>query len=492
MFHSQAPGGTSLPNFLRAWLLRVHKRILLSSATLHEVAPRLDDDRLPPAERLPDEIILQILGNLLPAGQNSSRPSSPTLPGNSATAATQALVRHQAHLLWACKTCRRWYAVGTEVLYMSPLLTTTKRMELFERTLSETPSLARFVQAIYAPIRAEGSASDLLGWIIGRRSSAAQREELSTMLQHCPSLRSLTIRHSVRKGVIARVPVPDVLQSPQLSERIENLSLHGSTFETRWNPQFCVIPALSSLLLPHLQVLCLRGMYVLPSIHLPVLPRLHTIQLIDNHYFGVGPFFLCESLPVLRTVEIVGHDVPEAQLGLLEMFEGRTLYHLETLRIMQDERPMMVTRTIPHDGRLRNLELGFLTPRDHTDMACWRIPDSLQSLTLVLRQNTVEGQCSLSDAKDCLDAILSCLRSNDEAKHLKEVNVIGRPLVASPERYEDDPTDDLVDKLRGICAPRGITLRVEPPSKRTSLIHCLIVKFAADCDELSLHASKSR
>lgn len=117
--------------------------------------------------RLPDEIILEIMRYLLPSGQYGPAPSSPTATSASA-ATTQRLVHHQAHLLWACKICRRWYAVGVEMLYMSPMLTTTKRME---RTLSETPSLARFVQVIYAPIRTDGAASDLFGWVLGRRSS---------------------------------------------------------------------------------------------------------------------------------------------------------------------------------------------------------------------------------------------------------------------------------------------------------------------------------
>jgi hypothetical protein len=468
MFRSQTAISTSVPTFLRAWLLRVHQCIVLSSATRPEIAHRLHDDRPHAVQMLPDEFILEILGYLLPVQQTDSVLPCPT--ECSAVITTQRLVHHQTCLLWACKTCRRWYIVGTEVLYMSPLLTTTKRMELFERTLSETPSLARFVHAIYAPLRTDGATADLFGWILGRRSSTVQKEELNTTLQHCPALRSLTIRHSVRKGIVARVPITDVLQSTGLSARLENLSLHGSTFESRWEPQFSVIPPLSGLLLPNLHVLCLRGMYILPSLHLPVLPQLHTLQLVANHYFGSGPYFLSKNLPALHSVEVVEHDAPEAQRSLWELFEGRTLRHLNTLRVMRDERCVTATRSMPHDGRLRRLMLGYVTPRDHTDLACWRIPDSLESLTLVLHLSDGTQRCiSAVDVAHCLGAIYSCLQSNDEAKRLKELIIIRTSEQGSLIQTDRSVLTTIVKKISDLCASRSISFEAQ-----TSCEYCLL------------------
>lgn len=453
MFSATAPTplGGSLPAFIRAWLLRIQKRIVLSAATLPEVTHKLQDEQLPLAQQLPDELVLHILAYLLPVVQNASLIVSPA--EHSAVSITHSLVRHQAFLLWACKMCRSWYSVGTEVLYTSPLLTTTHKMELFERTLSETPSLARFVKAVYAPIHTGSAASDLLGWVFGRRSPTEQEEELSTMLQHCPAVRSLTIRHSVRKGLVSCLPVQDVLRSAQLSDRLENLSLHGSTFEARWNPQFCVLPALTDLLLPHLQVLCLRGIYILPSLHLPVMPRLHTLQLVENRYFGLGPFFLAESLPELRTLEVVGHLAPEAQLGLDRLLDEALLSRLQNLRVAQDERCMAATRTLPRDGALRRLELGMLGPRDHTDAVCWRIPEALESLTFVV------GAEAAADTADCVDAVFRCLRLNEEATRLKELVVVHKLAAEGPK---SGLLEKPMEELRALCRHRSISLSIEP------------------------------
>ena len=468
--------GLKLPRFVRAWIRRVHKRIAVSpktkqpTAVPHEAAPLLvqRDTRLSPAQQLPGELILEILGHLIPVA--SRRCSIASSPERSTVAVTQTLIRHQLFLLWACKTCRTWYRAGCEVLYSSPLLATPRKMELFERTLAQAPSLARFVKAIYAPIRVEGTAADLFGWVLGRRSLSAQREDLSTLLHNCTSLRALTIRHSVRKGIVSRVPIKDVLQSSaHVSRQLESLSLHGSTHEARSAPQYCVLPTLSDMLLPHLQVLCLRGIYVLPSLNLPVLPQTHTLQLVGNHYFGLGPYFSAESLPALRSLEIIEHKTPDEQTGgLKELFEEPCLQQVENMRVLQDERCVVVTRSIPFDGQLRRLVLGRISPRDHTDLVCWRFPDALEHLTLVLKQDKTD-HTSYAEVEETLDAVCRCMELNEEAKRVKELAVVARvdDLKGTPERC--GTFKDAVDDLQSICDKRGILFRIEPPCTSPSL-----------------------
>lgn len=464
--------GLPLPSFLRSWVRRIHKRIRVASSKSSvppppppppEAAPLLDQrvTRLSPAQQLPGEIILEIMGHLIPVAQRRS--SLASSPERSAVAVTQSLIRHQLFLLWACKTCRRWYSAGCEVLYSSPLLATPRKMELFERTLSQAPSLARFVKAIYAPIRVEGTTADLFGWVLGRRSLSAQREELSTLLHNCSSLRALTIRHSVRKGIVSRVPIKDVLQSSaHVSRQLESLSLHGSTHETRSAPQYCVLPTLSDMLLPHLQVLCLRGIYVLPSLNLPVLPKLHTLQLVGNHYFGLGPYFMSESLPGLRSLEIVEHRVPEGQLGLKELFDETCLQQIENVRVMQDERCMVVTRSLPFDGKLRRLVLGRISARDHTDLVCWRFPDALESLRLLLKQDKTD-HTSCAEIEETLDAVSRCMELNEEAKRVKELVIIVQLDEIQGAQARQATLKEAVDDLQGICDRRGILFRIDPP-----------------------------
>ncbi|GJE89815.1 hypothetical protein PsYK624_059230 [Phanerochaete sordida] len=449
----------SLPAFIRAWLLRLQKRIILSSVALPEVSHKLQDEHLPPAQRLPDEVILEILGYIIPAVRDTSFPSSPA--ENSAVSITQTLARHQTYLAWASRTCRGWYSAGTEVLYASPLLLTTRKMELFERTLSNEPSLSRFVKAIYAPIHTGTATSELLAWVFGRRTPAVQKAELSTMLQHCPAVRTLTIRHTVRKGAVSSLPVQDVLRAADVAARLEALTLHGSTFEARWNPQFCVLTAFADTLLPALRVLCLRGLYVLPSLRLPPLPRLHTLRLAANHYFGAGPYFRAAQLPALRTLELEEHSAREAQLKLASLVDEECILRLQRLRVVQDERCMVATRALPADGELRALEIGMLAPRDHTDTVCWCIPASLESLTFIV------GAEAGVDVEDCLDAIFRCLRLNEEAKKLKEVAVVYNLAREAPRL---DILENTLEELRALCRNRDISFRTEALHAEDTLI----------------------
>ena len=468
--HPQILMGCSLRSFLRSWIRRIHKRIVATSsapsAPPHEAVPLLDQrvTRLSPAQQLPDEIILEIMGHLIPVTAPRRSSISSSSPERAAAAVTQTLIRHQVFLLRACRTCRSWYAAGSEVLYRSPLLANPHKMELFERTLMNSPSLARFVKAIYAPIRVEGTAADLFGWVVGRRSLSAQREDLSTVLSNCSSLRALTIRHSVRAGMVSRVPVKEVLKSNRrLSGQLESLSLHGSTHETSSAPQYCVLPTLSDMLLPHLQVLCLRGIYVLPSLHLPVLPQLHTMHLVGNHYFGHGPYFFAESLPALRSLEVVKQNrFPDPTFGLREVFDDACLRQLENIRVMQDERCMLITRSIPCDGRVRRLVLGKISSRDHTDLVCWRLPEGLETLHLVLRQDETSHR-SIADLEDTLDAVCRCLELNDEAKKLRELVVVARLDNIFGGPTDRAPFKAVLDDLQSLCCRRGISFRIDPP-----------------------------
>ena len=152
----------------------------------------------------------------------------------------------------------------------------------------------------------------------------------------------------------------------------------------------------------------------------------------------------------------------------------------------------MTARTIPHYGRLRNFELGVLPSRDRVDMVRQHILDSLQSVTLLLRQSIADGQSSASNAKGWQSVKLFWPRTSDEVERCEELDMFGILFVACPGQYEHDPINDLMDKLRGVRTSGGITFRVEPPSKLTSPTDCFVIDCAADPDKLGFHASGIR
>lgn len=456
----------ALSTFIRAWLLRIQKRIALSYTVPYHPAPLLqEEDTRAPAQRLPAEIVLQILCYLLCSMQEVV--SSPTLSGSAASALARKLERDQLFLLWASKSCRSWYTVGSELLYSSPVLSDTRRMELFERTLTESPSLARFVKAVYAPILTSNTTSELFGWIWGRRSTKAQQQELTSLLHTCPSLHSLTIRHTVRKGLVSLTPIDEVIHRSELEDKLEHLTIHGSSFEARWHPQMCVLPPLSDVLLPHLRVLCLRGIYVLPTMNLPDMPKLHTLQLIDNHYFAsssVEPVFSSETLPNLRNVEIVRNHF-QGQPDLRLLFDEECTKSIARLSYIDDEHCMAITRSIPPDGGMQHLMLGMLCDRDRVDVACWRVPDGLRSLTFVLRQAN-ELRNTAAAVRDCLDAVARCVEVNEDAKSLRAVTIIGVP----PEVAKLSNDSDSGKALKTACDSRRISLQFEPYGESINLL----------------------
>ena len=138
------------------------------------------------AECLPHELILQILGHLVPSVHTAAYRiplDSSNFTESLASSATREVERSQRYLHWASQVCRDWHAVANELLYATPFLTNTRRLELFIRTLTEVPSLTRFVKDVYAQLSTKGTASNMLGWVLGRRSTKLQREELTALLE---------------------------------------------------------------------------------------------------------------------------------------------------------------------------------------------------------------------------------------------------------------------------------------------------------------------
>lgn len=193
--------------------------------------------------------------------------------------------------------------------------------------------------------------------------------------------------------------------------------------------------------------------------NLPDMPKLHTLQLIDNHYFAsssVEPVFSSETLPNLRNVEIVRNHF-QGQPDLRLLFDEECTKSIARLSYIDDEHCMAITRSIPPDGGMQHLTLGMLCDRDRVDVACWRVPDGLRSLTFVLRQAN-ELRNTAAAVRDCLDAVARCVEVNEDAKSLRAVTIIGVP----PEVAKLWNDSDSGKALRTTCDSRRISLEFEP------------------------------
>ncbi|KAF7793731.1 hypothetical protein EIP86_004847 [Pleurotus ostreatoroseus] len=414
------------------------------------------------AQQLPHELILQILGHLVPSVHTAAYRlplEASNFTETLACSAAREVERSQRYLHWASQVCRSWHDVASELLYASPFLTTTRRMELFIRTVSEVPDLTRFIKDVYAPLTHHGKVCNLFGWLWGRRSAKAQREELASLLARCPSIEALTVRHSVKKSLASITPVDDVVCTSEINDKLKRLTVHGSSFEARWHPQFSIMPALSAL--PNLEVLCLRGIYILPTFQLPALPNLHTLQLVENYYFPAagprGPLFSQATMPKLRTVEIFRNHFAEATYG--PVFDTSCFSQLECLHFVEDEHCLEVTRWADADSKVRHLALGFLHARDHVELVCWRFPDALESLTLLLRERDVpdsEAALGGDNSLEILDGVLHCIKLNiEEASSFKKLSVLAKFPGArnTKQRLE---RERVVDDIRQACLEKGV------------------------------------
>ncbi|PSR71251.1 hypothetical protein PHLCEN_2v12905 [Hermanssonia centrifuga] len=311
-------------------------------------------------------------------------------------------------------------------------------MELFMRTVADVPSLTRFIKDVYAPISKSGKYSDMFGWIWGHPSSKVQRQELISLLSTSPSLEAITIRHLVPKNAVSVTPIDSIISSSATSNCIKRLTLHGSSFEARPHPQFCIMPILD-VQLPNLEVLCLRGMYIMPTFQLPSLPRLHTLQLVENYYFPSGgprpPLFTPESLPNLRVVEVFRNHFPGEAYG--HLVSGSSFEKLECLHFLENKRCLEVTRWMSADSEIKHLAIGFLSAIDRVHLVCWRFPDALESLTLLLCDPSScspklepwtarrQGQVR-DDGVEILQGVFRCLKLNKQSKAFKKLVLLAK------------------------------------------------------------------
>ena len=412
---------------------------------------------------LPQELILQVLLYLVPSVHTAAYRLPLENSNSAASSATREVERSQRYLHWASQVCRDWHAVASELLYATPFLTTTRRVELFTRTLIEVPELTRFVKDVYVPLSNAGNVSSALGWILGRKSAHVQQELLVKLLTCCPTMEALSLRHSVQKSLACITPIDCIIRCAGIANNLKRLTVHGSSFEARWHPQFCIVPnSLADLSLPRLEVLCLRGIYILPTFKLPPLPKLHTLQLVENYYFPTtgprDPLFSQKNMPELRMVEIFRNHFPEESHG--PVFDVSCFTQLESLHFLQDEHCLEVTRWADADSQVRHLALGFLQARDHVDLACWRFPDALESLTLLLRdreggradRGAIFGR---DNGADVLDGVLRCLELNLQETTFRKLSVLAK----FPGARDADARlarERAVDDIRLLCTERGV------------------------------------
>jgi hypothetical protein len=440
------------------------------------------------AQHLPDELILAILTHLSCDGLLAQH-SCPAFRISELSRLywVEDAAPCQQALYSAALLCRSWHPIGTELLYRAPFLSTKRSVHLLLRTLTASTYLTRFVRNLYVPLATHRSPLDWLRTCLHFKSASCVeisqvRDIVAQLSQNSSLLHMLTLKHVVPSGHISTIPLSSVPIPPNL----EHLCIHGTSFDSHTHPQFCLLPSHNDhIVLGSLKSLCLRGMYILPTVQLPRMPLVQRVTLVQNHYFQSmadildGPSLLKNAdFPSLKALEIYSHALPfttsaAAMPSLSYVLDVAAVQNLEEFTMAQtaghlsESLQVISSAFVPEDARLKSLTIGLVGLVDCASLERWLIPRSLDQLTFLLSiapvysEKHVAAQ-SLSrdmsrsvygtESKRPLTSIRRCLQNNAQAAGIRQMTLVVSPL--------DDVSSSEVEQLGRYCSTHGINLVV--------------------------------
>ncbi|GJE89807.1 hypothetical protein PsYK624_059150 [Phanerochaete sordida] len=434
--------------------------------------------RLPASvQHLPPEIVLNILSFALPSLYDGAlhfrRAPNVFFDGVEAQPNFRRILKEtQTCLLRAALICRAWYPVAVEFLYGCPFLHCSSNATALSRTLENAPHLRHLVKEAWVFNEEGGKLSDPLG--MKRKTSKRVQADLTRSLRKYTILDSVVIcNHGVagQDNGTKFFPIDNIMvytlpAHPDSDAALSHLTLYGPSF---FNQPFERHAKPQNFDPERLQHLCLRDIPPSPAVvkcapYVPTLPRVHTLQFgLQRH--ACAPVVSAGTFPALRALEVFRdiHDGAPA--------EGMRAVLVDEAAVRKLERLHLVGRAIERvqfriwaDGQclesLRHLALGPLHPYDFDFFADWRVPETLETLEVVVwfrrgnkaqkkKKRAVEKRMQEAEdeeeIKDAFRAILACAHRNRQARSFKKLVV--RAVTALPQAVQP-----LVDELERKCA----------------------------------------
>lgn len=259
--------------------------------------------------RLPQEIHYLILDSLVlsryPHGQQYVT-NFPAFSYNENVVA--AIDSSQIDLLAVIKSCRLFRKVGTAVLYSQPYLITYRQIQRFYKTVNRFEHLRGLVKRVVVLIQELDSIYFPLGDAEAARvrNRYNPRDNLVRIFSLCSNADSFTLSTRYHSNTII-LPMDTTFFAPSaLGIRLRSLTLYGSTSSIFSHDR----PFLDEdVHLPVLEFLCLREVYLMSTVSLPVLPRLRTLIIAQSNNSPYNtPFTISStSYPNLETLELYGN-----------------------------------------------------------------------------------------------------------------------------------------------------------------------------------------
>ncbi|CAL1717375.1 unnamed protein product [Somion occarium] len=311
------------------------------------------------AQRLPPELVEDICRFLVSSYLNEQFPFP---KDECALQRFRHATAGQFALSCALSSCRSWYRGGIPVLYLYPVLSSSRVIKLFSRTLAKTRDLSALVQhvviMVYLPSDSGTSVS-----LKTKQEFQRALDSLSVLLPSISPLSSLIIFNYHRS-----TQATTVLTGTSAST-LRTLVIDGGPFLVDDAPPSPL------LTLPNLVTLSLHTVSFTAEYSFPSLPQLKTLQIVDCMVLGHGRALTIPSvsLPALTCLELYDNfsyvHIEEACLQKLETF-----HHVGS-------HPEYV-KCWTHCHTLRHL--AFIHDADWVLPADIWLPPSLNSLTLCI------------------------------------------------------------------------------------------------------------
>ncbi|KAJ3491522.1 hypothetical protein NLI96_g634 [Meripilus lineatus] len=342
--------------------------------------------------------------------------------------------------------CRSWRAATTKLFYSHPVLLTPTELQYFRRTITEVPTLARYVTKIAIVIPESlmtSTETKVLGWKRTKVDHLARvKLDASFILRTCFNIDTLSLRQTPD---VSRTFTEGFLSLGPVRDNLRKLTIHGTTY----------IHCLSFDAFPNLQILILKLFQFGHSVRWPNFPRLHTLKLDQTQGWPSrepDDFLLSkENFPSLRELHLYHNSINSGHFGHKIQEQAMQFPRVRSLHLFgpnEGEALFPLTKSGVLD-QLQHIVLGNLHSL-FPAIAAWVIPESLESLVILVSLTEFPVASPLRVLCACIGLNEARLRSGTASLRRIIVFVFWEPGSELTSDSEES-VDIRMEQLRIIC-----------------------------------------
>lgn len=408
---------------------------------------------------LPPELLLDIFEQLLPASYGADTflhrlhcPSFTICPFHSPLLDAKSCC---ADLLSCLTVSRPWHAAAVTALYSRPILLSSHQLFVFCCTLEKNPGWGALVRHLFVLFKPQSLAEPHHEEQLTERA----RRTLKDALRTCKSLGSLTLTPVARDGIFTPVSNPISIDVSGIGQHLRSLTIFG----TREAAQTALC---STVVLPSLEVLCIRGLAFEPGFTFPTLPKVHTLHLIQCSFHssyadpdGAQLQITLEQIPELRVLHLYDNS-----LRLPLIFSSTLISNLVEIHDIDFNYGLHISRpwatqSIPFALRRLITTLSIQGAEKSLLSTPFWPPPCLEELTLIWPTPLLTANM---DKRERLLAVLTdYVRSRSGASSLRKVTCLqqeeaGIPIIVSPNWRERDLATGAFKTFKVACKEHNI------------------------------------